>query len=111
VDAPSLWLANRGGALALPESARIFLATFLGGWAFQLVGHAFEAAGLPGGQYLADLQRPLFLTAEVLFLLGRRSDLRGAVGPKSTSPAPKHESYRPGLEPFEDRRVLSRPSA
>jgi uncharacterized membrane protein YGL010W len=68
------------------ESLLAFLAAFVGGWAIQLVGHAFEGRRPALADNLLQIfNAPLFLTVEVLFLLGYRKDLRGPAGP---GPAP-----------------------
>lgn len=62
------------------------LGTFVGGWAIQFVGHAFEGRK---PAFLDDLigllVGPLFLVAEVAFALGLRLDVRDAM--KTTSVA------------------------
>ena len=63
------------------DSLVVFLATFLGGWAVQLVGHAFEGKRPALADNLLQVfNAPLFLTTEVIFLLGFRADLHGAAG-------------------------------
>jgi uncharacterized membrane protein YGL010W len=76
-----LWLADRASVLPFRESLSVFLATFLGGWAVQLVGHAIEGRRPALADNLLQVfNAPLFLTAEVLWLLGFRQDLRGPAG-------------------------------
>ena len=59
----------------------MFLATFLGGWAVQLVGHVIEGRRPALTDNLLQVfNAPLFLTAEVLWFLGFRQDLRGPDG-------------------------------
>jgi uncharacterized membrane protein YGL010W len=78
-----LGLADRAAVLPPRASLAVFLATFLGGWAVQLVGHAFEGRRPALADNLLQVfNAPLFLTAEVLWLLGFRQDLRGPDGPK-----------------------------
>jgi uncharacterized membrane protein YGL010W len=78
-----LGLADRAAVLPPRESLAVFLATFLGGWAVQLVGHAFEGRRPALADNLLQVfNAPLFLTAEVLWLLGFRRDLRGPDGPE-----------------------------
>ncbi|MGO9471522.1 MAG: DUF962 domain-containing protein [Isosphaeraceae bacterium] len=57
-------------------SLSVFAAAFVGGWIIQLVGHAIEGKR-PAliDNLLQVFNAPLFLTAEVLFALGRRRDL------------------------------------
>ena len=51
------------------------------GWIFQLAGHAIEGRRPAlADNFLQIFNAPLFLTAEVLFLLGFRNDLREAAG-------------------------------
>jgi uncharacterized membrane protein YGL010W len=77
-----LVLADRAAILSWGESLVIFLGTFVGGWAFQLVGHAIEGRRPALADNLLQIfNAPLFLTAEVLFLLGMRRDLRGPIAP------------------------------
>ena len=67
-------------ALPLPLWAGTAASLFVGGWALQLLGHAFE-----GKQpaFLDDLRGlldgPLFLVAEVAFMLGLSPELRAEV--------------------------------
>jgi uncharacterized membrane protein YGL010W len=73
-----LWLSDRAALLPLGQSVGVFLAAFVGGWIIQLVGHAIEGRRPALADNLLQVfNAPLFLTAEVLFLLGRRQDLRG----------------------------------
>jgi uncharacterized membrane protein YGL010W len=84
-----LWLADRVALWPFPESLLVFLATFLGGWAIQLLGHAFEGKRPALADNLLQIfNAPLFLTAEVAFLLGWRQDLRGAAGREHHLPLP-----------------------
>jgi uncharacterized membrane protein YGL010W len=76
-----LGLAARAAVLPLRESLAVFLATFLGGWAVQLVGHAIEGRRPALTDNLLQVfNAPLFLTAEAIWLLGFRHDLREAAG-------------------------------
>lgn len=67
-------------ALPLPLWAGTTAGLFLGGWALQLVGHAFEGTK---PAFLDDLRGlldgPLFLIAEVAFALGLSPELRAEV--------------------------------
>jgi uncharacterized membrane protein YGL010W len=71
-----LLLADRIALWPLRESLSVFLAAFLGGWIIQFLGHAIEGKR-PAlmDNLLQVFNAPLFLTAEVLFALGRRRDL------------------------------------
>src|SRR5438067_12142332 len=73
-----LWLADRAAVLPFGQSLSVFLAAFVLGWIVQLVGHAIEGRRPALADNLLQVfNAPLFLTAEVLFLLGMRRDLRG----------------------------------
>ena len=72
-----LALADLAALLPFRESLLIFFATFVGGWVFQLLGHAIEGRRpAPADNLLQIFNAPLFLTVEVLFLFGLRKDLR-----------------------------------
>jgi uncharacterized membrane protein YGL010W len=83
-----LWLSDRVALWPFSESLLVFLAAFLGGWAIQLLGHAIEGKRPAlADNFLQLFNAPLFLTAEALFLLGRRSDLAaGWKQPAGVSP-------------------------
>jgi uncharacterized membrane protein YGL010W len=71
-----LLVADRVALLPLGQSLSVFLATFVGGWIIQLVGHAMEGKRPALMDNLLQIfNAPLFLTAEVLFAMGRRRDL------------------------------------
>jgi uncharacterized membrane protein YGL010W len=85
---PLLCLADLVARWRFPESALVFLATFVGGWIIQLIGHAFEGKRPALADNLLQIfNAPLFLTVEVAFLLGYRNDLREAAGAKALVPA------------------------
>ena len=67
-------------AMPLPVWAGTAASLFVGGWALQLVGHAFEGKK---PAFLDDLRGlldgPLFLVAEVAFALGLSPELRAEV--------------------------------
>jgi uncharacterized membrane protein YGL010W len=73
-----LFLADRVALWpSFAESGLVFLATFLGGWTIQLIGHAIEGKRPALADNLLQIfNAPLFLTVEVAFLLGWRRDLR-----------------------------------
>jgi uncharacterized membrane protein YGL010W len=76
-----LWLADRAAVLPFRQSLSVFLAAFLTGWAFQLLGHAIEGRRPALADNLLQVfNAPLFLTAEVLASLGLRPDLRDGRG-------------------------------
>jgi uncharacterized membrane protein YGL010W len=71
-----LWMADRAAILSFQTSFLIFLATFVAGWAIQLLGHAIEGRRPAlADNMLQVFNAPLFLTVEVLALLGYRKDL------------------------------------
>jgi uncharacterized membrane protein YGL010W len=77
-----LGLADWASRLPFAESLLAFLAAFVGGWVIQLVGHAFEGRRPAlADNFLQIFNAPLFLTAEVLFWLGLRPELRPPSGP------------------------------
>ena len=77
VNLPLLYLADRAAVLPFAQSLAIFFSTFIAGWIFQLAGHAIEGRRPAlADNFLQIFNAPLFLTAEVLFLLGFRTDLR-----------------------------------
>jgi uncharacterized membrane protein YGL010W len=83
-----LWLADRVALWPFRDSLLVFLAAFGLGWAVQLIGHAFEGKRPAlADNILQIFNAPLFLTVEVIFLLGYRSELRarskGSVEPLS----------------------------
>jgi uncharacterized membrane protein YGL010W len=68
-----LWLADGVSRRPFTESMAVFLATFVGGWVVQLVGHAMEGRRPAlADNILQVFNAPLFLTVEVLMLLGIR---------------------------------------
>jgi uncharacterized membrane protein YGL010W len=66
------WVAHQGTA----ATWELYGQHFVGGWVFQLVGHAFEGRrpALADNLFQAFIG-PMFLTAEVLIGLGLRPDL------------------------------------
>jgi uncharacterized membrane protein YGL010W len=88
-----LWLADRVAVWPFQHSLVAFLTAFLAGWAIQLVGHAFEGKRPAlADNILQIFNAPLFLTVEVLFLLGFRKDLRGREEPKGALLAEKSQA-------------------
>ena len=68
-----LWLADQASLLPFSTSLLIFLATFVAGWIIQLLGHFFEGKRPALADNLLQIfNAPLFLTVEVLYLLGWR---------------------------------------
>ncbi len=75
-----LWLADRAAVLPWTQSLEVFLAAFVGGWIIQLLGHWFEGRRPALLDNLTQIfNAPLFLTVEVLLLLGMRKELREKV--------------------------------
>jgi uncharacterized membrane protein YGL010W len=72
-----LWAADRVALLPFGESVAWFVGSFVAGWIIQLIGHYFEGKR-PAlvDNILQVFNAPLFLTVEVLFLLGMRADLK-----------------------------------
>jgi uncharacterized membrane protein YGL010W len=96
-----LWLADRVALWPFAESLLVFLATFLGGWAIQLLGHAFEGKRPALADNLLQIfNAPLFLTVEVAFRVGWRNDLRGAAAHNSSVVLAQTQLER--LEPLEE---------
>jgi len=58
----------------------VFAIFFIGGWAFQLVGHVWEGRrpALADNLFQAFIG-PMFIMAEVLMALGLRQDLKAAI--------------------------------
>ena len=71
------WVAHHGMA----ATWELFGVLFIGGWVFQLVGHAFEGRrpALADNLFQAFIG-PMFLMAEVLIGLGLRPDLAHHTG-------------------------------
>jgi len=70
------WIALQGSTIGWIA----FAAFFVGGWVFQFIGHGFEGRRPAlADNALQALIGPLFLVAEVTFMLGQRRDLHDAV--------------------------------
>jgi uncharacterized membrane protein YGL010W len=84
-----LVLADRVAVWPFAESLAVFAATFLGGWAVQLLGHGIEGRRPALADNLLQIfNAPLFLTVEVLLLLGFRPELRAAAGGQTSAGVP-----------------------
>jgi len=93
-----LWLADRVAVWPFQQSLVAFLVAFLAGWAVQLVGHAMEGKRPALLDNITQIfNAPLFLTAEALFRLGYRLDLRPSPEPGGTplSSETNYASSRP----------------
>ncbi len=71
------WIARSYGSATVWI---VFAVFFIGGWAFQLVGHAWEGRrpALADNLFQAFIG-PMFLMAEVLIALGLKRDLKAAI--------------------------------
>ena len=79
------WFVGRFG---LGPSWWLFAVLFVGGWAFQLVGHAFEGRRPALGDNLFQaIVGPMFIMAEVLIALGLRRDLAEIIETNETKAA------------------------
>ncbi len=80
VSIPAAYAAHLAAALPWQQGLAIFLAIKLGGWAIQLVGHAYEGRRPALADNLTQsLMGPLFVVAEITFALGFRKKLKAAV--------------------------------
>ena len=72
-----LGAASLAGAHGTTAGWTWFAASFVGGWIFQLVGHVFEGRRPAlADNVLQIFVAPVFLVAEVFFMLGLKRDLR-----------------------------------
>jgi uncharacterized membrane protein YGL010W len=71
------WIAT---ACAVTTAWAVFAAFFVGGWAFQLVGHVWEGRrpALVDNLFQAFIG-PMFIMAEVLIALGLKQDLKAII--------------------------------
>ncbi len=78
--APLLFTAERVAALTPFTGWTVFAVFFVGGWVFQLVGHAFEGRR-PAlvDNILQIFIAPLFLIAEIFVALGLKTELHRQV--------------------------------
>lgn len=69
------------GSCGSTPTGWLFAILFVGGWVFQLVGHAFEGRrpALMDNLFQAFIG-PMFIMAEVLMMLGLRRDLARLIG-------------------------------
>jgi uncharacterized membrane protein YGL010W len=75
-----LVLADRVALWPFAQSLTVFGAAFVGGWVLLLLGHGIEGRRPALVDHLLQIfNAPLFLTVEVLLLLGFRQELRGAM--------------------------------
>ena len=94
-----LVLADRVALWPFTQSLTAFAAAFVGGWVVQLLGHGLEGRRPALVDNLLQIfNAPLFLTVEVLLLLGFRQDLRGAVRlPADAAPSAAEANTREAL--------------
>lgn len=80
VMVPLLYAAHLVAGMPLSVGVAAFLASFLGGWAVQLLGHKFEGnrPALVSNVWQMFVA-PLFLMAEVFFMLGLKKDVEADV--------------------------------
>lgn len=90
VFVPFVLLADRISTMGATVAWTAFAVLFVGGWMFQLVGHAFEGRK-PAltGNLLQIFIAPVFLVAEVVFGLGWRTSLRNEVDARWRDYLPK----------------------
>ena len=82
--APLLWAAEVVAHQPLTVSLGVFLLCFVGGWIVQLIGHRIEGNRPALLDNLSHaLVAPAFLTAELLFALGLKRNLREEVERRS----------------------------
>lgn len=76
----SVVIGTQIAALPTQEWLMISVGSFVVGWIIQLIGHYFEGRKPAFVDDMSGLAiGPLFVTAEVLFLLGLRRELRDAI--------------------------------
>lgn len=75
-----LFAANLSSELEFSISLTYFLVAFVGGWIIQLIGHVFEKRK-PAlvDNFFQIFIAPLFLVAEVLFMLGFKKEMEKEV--------------------------------
>ncbi|HEY4375363.1 MAG TPA: Mpo1-like protein [Burkholderiales bacterium] len=71
-----LYAADQVSQMPLKTGAIWFVATFIGGWVLQLIGHVFEGKK-PAltDNFFQIFIAPIFLMAEVFFALGFKKDI------------------------------------
>jgi uncharacterized membrane protein YGL010W len=80
VFVPICWAAQATATLGLGTALTIFSIVFVGGWVVQLIGHKFEG-NRPAllDNLFQTLVSPIFLTAEIFFMLGLKLSLKEEV--------------------------------
>jgi uncharacterized membrane protein YGL010W len=78
---PLLFAAHQTAQWPWQQGLAIFLATFVGGWILQLIGHTVFEKRRPAftDNLIQLLIGPLFFAAEILFFLGFKRDLQAEV--------------------------------
>ncbi len=78
------WVAGHGNATAWI----VFAIFFVGGWAFQLVGHVWEGRRPALADNLFQpFIGPMFIMAEVLMMIGLKQDLKAVIDGAPHAPA------------------------
>jgi uncharacterized membrane protein YGL010W len=85
---PMLLIAGRVAGLGSTTAWTVFGIFFVGGWAFQLVGHVWEGRrpALVDNLFQAFVG-PMFIMAEVLMALGLKQELKAVVDGAPHAPA------------------------
>jgi uncharacterized membrane protein YGL010W len=79
-------------------SLAVFAGAFLGGWAVQLAGHGIEGRRPALADNLLQIfNAPLFLTVEVLLLLGFRPELQKSAGGQTSTGVPVPTAGAPAV--------------
>ena len=78
---PALALAHWVGRQSWTVTIAVFLALFIGGWIFQLVGHTVFERRRPAlmDNLFQMVIGPIFLVAELFFLFGYRPELHARI--------------------------------
>ena len=77
---PVVYCAEWVAGMSCQSALALFLGTFIGGWALQLLGHGFEGRRPALADNLFQIfVAPIFLVAETAFALGLRRDTREEV--------------------------------
>jgi uncharacterized membrane protein YGL010W len=85
---PMLLIAERVAGLGSTTAWTVFAIFFVGGWAFQLVGHVWEGRR-PAliDNLLQAFIGPMFIMAEVLMAIGLKRDLKAVIDGAPHAPA------------------------
>lgn len=85
---PMLLIAERIAGFGSATAWTVFAIFFVGGWAFQLVGHVWEGRrpALADNLFQAFIG-PMFIMAEVLMAIGLKQDLKAVIDGAPHAPA------------------------